>query len=114
MAVGAKAEAGPSAVVVRVEVGAATPKADSTGEVEEASYGWFNVGTDGAGVRADWLATYRARTASVLVGSNNLYNRRLSLSHVVAATGSPRCRPPTPSSPLNSHIPFFRAVVAGR
>jgi hypothetical protein len=30
MAVGAKAEAGPSAVVVRVEVGAAAPKADST------------------------------------------------------------------------------------
>lgn len=56
---------------------------------EEASYGWFNVGTDGAGVRADWLATYRARAASVLVGSNSLYNRCLSFSRVVAATGSP-------------------------
>uniref|UniRef100_A0A0E0LUS2 FLZ-type domain-containing protein n=1 Tax=Oryza punctata TaxID=4537 RepID=A0A0E0LUS2_ORYPU len=36
--------------------------------VEEASYGWFGVGADGAGVRADWLAAYRARAAPALAG----------------------------------------------
>ncbi|EAZ42692.1 hypothetical protein OsJ_27260 [Oryza sativa Japonica Group] len=36
--------------------------------VEEASYGWFGAGADGAGVRADWLAAYRARAAPALAG----------------------------------------------
>ncbi|XP_040382518.1 FCS-Like Zinc finger 6-like [Oryza brachyantha] len=37
--------------------------------VEEASYGWFGgAGAAAAGVRADWLAAYRARAAPALAG----------------------------------------------
>uniref|UniRef100_A0A0D9X7Q4 FLZ-type domain-containing protein n=1 Tax=Leersia perrieri TaxID=77586 RepID=A0A0D9X7Q4_9ORYZ len=36
--------------------------------VEEASYGWFGSGAAGAGVRADWLAAYRARAKPALAG----------------------------------------------